>query len=389
MNHVVGTYSRTYALLLAALITLAAVVSLVTAIISKKRSSISPALNIFLLIVGISVTAITIEFILRFTVYNDVFARYRETGQEKLGIFGFASEKSHEWYFKGARYTTDSYRYRTNLKVPMWSESTRNKIFVVGGSSAFGYGLNDDETWQHLLQGGADTPIVINAGNNGYNSFQSVLRYYLEIATLDPCAVIFYQSRNDARPYKASPDMTLMGDDILFSNTMTQYLAKKHPSDSLYERTVIGNMLKAYLGGRVLKIKKSVNSKEELNTEDRDLNETANHNTALYKRNIETLIDMTTRDKIALYVVTFLWNPEGIHPKKSFFLERNNAMLRRIAQERGIELIDIAKAFTAVENKKEYFLGDGYHPSKVGAGFIARKINEYFEGDLNKACFSR
>lgn len=128
----------------------------------------------------------TAEMVLR-VFYGDNFSSYKEWGHKKSVIFGFEAKPHHRWSAKGAVYTTDESGFRTHLPNPLWREKTdkTQRVFVLGGSSAFGYGLNDDQTWPHKLEAElerrlpASPFLIINSANNGHNSLQALLRFYL------------------------------------------------------------------------------------------------------------------------------------------------------------------------------------------------------------------
>jgi lysophospholipase L1-like esterase len=57
-------------------------------------------------------------------------------------------------------------------------------------------------------------------------------------------------------------------------------------------------------------------------------------------------------------------------------LQNNNALLRKLAAEKGITLIDVATAFESATDKQSYFFKDQYHPNQKGAEFIASTVAE-------------
>ncbi len=70
-------------------------------------------------------------------------------------------------------------------------------------------------------------------------------------------------------------------------------------------------------------------------------------------------------------ILTFMHDMEY---RPRILLQYNNALLRGLASEEGILLIDVAEAFESVADKESYFFGDHYHPNQKGAEFIASTV---------------
>ena len=71
--------------------------------------------------------------------------------------------------------------------------------------------------------------------------------------------------------------------------------------------------------------------------------------------------------------MTFMHDMNG---RPRLLLDHNNDLLRKLAVEQGIPLIDVAAAFAPVADKASYFFADHYHPSPKGAEFIAALVAE-------------
>ena len=66
---------------------------------------------------------------------------------------------------------------------------------------------------------------VINAGTNGHNSLQSLLRFYLRVLPLKPQVLLYYEGINDVHENVQQPDSTFLKEDLLFSDAITSYLS--------------------------------------------------------------------------------------------------------------------------------------------------------------------
>src|SRR5262249_29336952 len=110
-----------------------------------------------------------------------------------------------------------------------WENDGGPRIFTLGESSVFGYGLNDDQTWSHLLEQKlrdrlADPTLdVVNGGNNGHTSLQSLFRFYVRVLPHKPTSVVLYFGPNDL--YGTGPDRLMISEKILFSGSVAQFWA--------------------------------------------------------------------------------------------------------------------------------------------------------------------
>lgn len=86
------------------------------------------------------------------------------------------------------------------------------RIVCLGGSSVFGYRLNDEESWPAQLEkrfhdGGYPFVEVINAGVAGYTTYHSLILLITRILDLNPDLVIVNQTWNDMKYWHfVSPD---------------------------------------------------------------------------------------------------------------------------------------------------------------------------------------
>ena len=75
------------------------------------------------------------------------------------------------------------------------------RIFCVGGSTTAGNSVNDDQTWpaflESFLRARGHRAEVINAGVQGWYSYQDLLRFKNELVKYEPDLVLINQSVND------------------------------------------------------------------------------------------------------------------------------------------------------------------------------------------------
>lgn len=241
----IGTYSLAYFRLLAVISGSALAVSVAVSLLCVWRASLRPAYVVVSLLFGLVIAVALVETFLRFTPANDAFAWYRSWGQQRALFYGYEQAPNHTFRLAGATCSTDRHGFRTHLRDVNWERAPGQRLFVMGGSSAFGYSLEDNETWPHLLEGwlredsNHATVQVINAGNLGHNSTQCLLRFYLRILHHKPDYLLFYESLNDVDPGERSPTSIWITENVLFSETMSSYLNRSYADKTWYSRTLL------------------------------------------------------------------------------------------------------------------------------------------------------
>jgi len=99
------------------------------------------------------------------------------------------------------------------------SDSGLIRVAVLGGSTTFGTGVSDEDSWPALLQkelGGAYA--VINYGVPGYSTAEAIVQMALLVPEKRPHFVLFYEGWNDLPNYHDPA----LGPDY-FSHGMNQY----------------------------------------------------------------------------------------------------------------------------------------------------------------------
>jgi lysophospholipase L1-like esterase len=305
---------------------------------------------------------------------TDAFAQYREWGHRRSLLFAFEAGPDHRWTVAGATYTTDHHGFRTHVRGP-WDASTGSRIFTLGESSVFGYGLNDDETWPHVLEGALrerrDDPalVVVNAGNSGHTSLQTLLRFYLKVLPLRPTHVVLYLGPNDV--YAGRPDKLMITEDVLFSGSLTEWWAATTRGKNVYSRTLLFHVASLYLPSLAPKTRPLTPARQPgKRYGEREAEEIA----AGLVENVRTICLVSRAHGIEPVLVTFIHALTGDAPFPPMALRRVNERLRAFAASEDVRLIDVDAAFQAVADKPSLFFTDRYHPNPRGAAFIAATI---------------
>ena len=340
-------------------------------------------LGLLALVVGGLILEMLLTYRLRL---EDAFSQYSAWGHKRSLLFAFEATPNHKWVNAGATYTTDRFGFRTHVSGGSWEKSGGTLIFTLGESSVFGYGLNDDEAWPHLLEGQLRTRLddaslsVVNAGNNGHTSLQTLFRFYTKVLPLRPSHVILYLGPNDL--YGTGPDRLLISEEILFSGSVAQFWAAATRGQNLYARSLLFYVLQQRLPalGRIMREREttddsatalSADGPREVETPSQELQRLTETIGGIYIKNIETICLISQAKGIKPVIVTFMQNMQG---RPQLLLRNNNTLLRKLAREKGIMLIDVAEAFESSADKNSYFFADQYHPNAKGAAFIASTV---------------
>jgi len=114
-----------------------------------------------------------------------------------------------------------------------WTGAPNNpaaiRVAVVGGSTTFGAGVTDTDSWPARLQGIlGPNYAVTNFGMLGYSTAEGVIQMALLVPEVHPDIIVFYEGWNDIRSYHdpaPSPDY--------YSHGMAQYTTLQLPPPTL------------------------------------------------------------------------------------------------------------------------------------------------------------
>jgi lysophospholipase L1-like esterase len=357
----------------------------------ERAGHLRPAFA-FLAVVGTTFATLALaELGLRASPLDDTFADLARFGHERSPLLGFEARANHRWELDGARFSTDERRFRTRPAGPIAWDEPGTRIAVVGGSSAFGFGLDDDETWPHRLEvslreQGHEVEVA-NAANQGHNSFQTLVRTYLRVLPLGPDWVVLYESRNDAGSQPLPPTGAFLPEQAV-PWTTTGYLSVRYPDHGPYLRTLVVYLSYRALRARLPQLGGSGSSGSSGSSDWYPLRaapvvplparDVILANAESYIRNVRTLLDTCRRRDARLVLVTFLFDTDRARGPLSHALLLHNELLRELARSEGVALIDLEREFGSVADKRSYFFEDAYHPSERGAAYIAARIASHF-----------
>jgi len=164
---------------------------------------------------------------------------------EPFGDFGYrASPGKIERYYNGTFAVFNSMGYRGPL-VSIEKPPGTYRIVLLGGSTTFGYGVNDDETidahmrrrLRNRFRGGCFE--VVNLALGGYDSYQDYERMRVDGTRLRPDLVVINSGINDVRNAQY-PDLTYPPDPrtLIWEPVMQRMREELKHGRSLWTATV-------------------------------------------------------------------------------------------------------------------------------------------------------
>ncbi|MFC1852833.1 SGNH/GDSL hydrolase family protein [candidate division CSSED10-310 bacterium] len=267
---------------------------------------------------------------------------------------------------------TNSLGLREKNDVPHPNEQAEYRIICYGDSVTFGWGSNYDEAYPHLLQKELGThytfPIrVINAGQPGFSSYQSVLFYKEVLAPLKPDLVISAFGHNDhhlgIKGYQSAREKFVENTTGLGKWRM---ILRGFNTFLLWERLVTA------VTGRV----RFLLNPGQLDDLD------GPGSLVEYEENMSQLaLEISRQGALNL----FLTQPMSIHDS---VYDRYNETLRALCATQKLPLVDLVPPFdralselttppTAITPPPNFLFWDNVHPTAVGNALIANEICDY------------
>ncbi|NQU42354.1 SGNH/GDSL hydrolase family protein [bacterium] len=349
-----------------------------------RKRTLKPAFAVVVLSACAVAGFLSLEVFLHFS-QSDQFSYYKKWGQKRSLFLAYEARPNHAWEIEGGSYSTDRHGFRTNVSEPNWDQKSGPRLFALGGSSTFGWGLDNDETWEHVLQAllrrspRRGDLSVINGASIGHNSLQVLLRFYLQILPLRPTYALLYENRNDIGRERFEPNSALINEEILFAANFNDYLSQIRPKMNFYARTYTGYLFENKIWPllhRIVCRRATAGPRPDPTALTNDEQDTIRHNGERYLQNIITLSDICKRRGVTLIIATFIHNDVGFSLFGNASVRHYNDLLRDIAQSEELPLVDLAREFESVPDKESYFFKDHYHPNEKGARYLAEELAE-------------
>ncbi len=272
------------------------------------------------------------------------------------------------------------------------------RIVALGGSTTYGLYLPDwRQSYPHQLEAqlqqglGHDNIEVINAGVLGYSSWESAVNLLLRIPDLEPDLLIIYHAINDVGVRTTDPEFY---DGLNSGKGYWQDLDDPLPISALFRfalRRLGGELPVAYEldtsmrapDGRRSCMPDTVDGVAYCPGFDMALQEVLDANPPVYfERNLRNMARLARGMDAEVLFVTWAYSPldfpiEGgggmVDPVQQGAVDEHNAIIRRLADEEGALLYDLA---AAMPSDAPYWV-NGIHMSARGAAEMARQVAEY------------
>jgi len=135
-------------------------------------------------------------------IEEEILLTHDRTHSMDLLLFNRLKKNEKERWWNSYSYSTNSHGLRSPVEIPFKKVKNEYRILLLGDSWSFGFGVNDNQTFSHLLQVNLqekypDKKItVINAGCPGYCLAQDFIYLKFRGIKYDPDMVIVKNSLN-------------------------------------------------------------------------------------------------------------------------------------------------------------------------------------------------
>jgi lysophospholipase L1-like esterase len=276
------------------------------------------------------------------------------------------------------------------------------RVVAVGGSTTFGHALDVNETWAAQLQRvlrdeyGIERAEVVNLGNPGYFSLDSVVNFATRGLAYEPDMVIVYHGVNDAVVRMYTDSACYLGDTPLHGFGMDrgvwQYDAGSLPTSTLYR--VLAYNLGAFENPAEFTHRMEHTGFCPPEVQDiSPVDNLANHPPTYFARNLRTIAGTAAAHDVDVMLSTFGWDvaaarasleddPELYHTAALLTaIDEQNALVREIAAETDAMLADFA---AEVDENPAYWQGDQVHQTADGARAQAELYAALVADSLNQ-----
>ncbi len=329
----------------------------------------------YIMLSGIVMSVIMVELISG-AVEGDAFSGYRKWGQQRSPFVGFENIPGYAQSHAHGSVTFDEHGFRRHTTKRVATEKEQ-LIVVMGGSSAFGFGLDDEDTWpmeleRHLRSQFGDHFTVLNAANRGHNSMQQLIRLYQRVLPLKPSVVIYYGAWNDLNSGGEPLYMPWLSPTLAKASSARHYLRLRNHGSGLYwENSFILDRLcqaarkfsPSITASRDTALRASTSGSYRAASE-------------LFVRNVDTMNMLCQRDHVLFIPMLYVADEGNLKARDRVGLNLFADVLRSYCHRNSVGYIDVGQAFDDVTNRTALFQEDHYHPTAQGAKLIGAQVAE-------------
>ena len=245
------------------------------------------------------------------------------------------------------------------------------RVLCLGGSTTYGDGLADGETYPEQLEallaadGGAPAE-VLNLGVPAYTTAESLLNLCLKGLDYEPDAVVVYHAVNDFRP-RTLPSVE--ADYRSFRRVWVEEELERTPLAGALERSALARLVRGRevaRHGLFALVEREVPVR--LSSEAASAADTA----WVFERNLRAIVDVARGRGIAVVLATQALDDAAIaDPRDRAGIDQHNELTRRVAGEGGAVLCEVARDFPREGN---FMPGDPVHLTAAGSAEQARRV---------------
>lgn len=341
------------------------------------------------------------------------FQRYASIDQlrGRLGDFARFRAHRHLGFALVPGYLRDGNRHNAlgfrGEEITLAKPAATLRVVCCGGSTTYGEGTAHDYRLsvpfllQEGLRAGGHTVEVINAGCPGWTTLETLINFETRLLELQPEFAVVYHGINDVLPRLVWPTSAYRAD---WSGWLVR---EQHVVEaSLLERSTLARILLIDAGrvephGSLLRIigdvppssltfafrgQRLAGSYPSGVFRDVPIERLLEQNPPVFfERNLRSLLAVAAAHGVQVVLCTFAYSREFPerdyigHPAVQAAIDGTNAIVRRLAGEIGVPLLDLAPELTG----KELFT-DGVHFTAAGNRRRAELLQRWFVGRLGR-----
>lgn len=263
------------------------------------------------------------------------------------------------------------------------------RVAILGGSTAFGTGVTDSESWPALLQQKLGNKyLVSNYGMPGYSTAEAIIQMGLLVPEFKPHIVIFYQGWNDIRNYHIQE----LGADY-YAHGMMQFtnlrINNNAAETSFFQKA--GDVSAIFKFLKILQ--QDVIEERTYQPKGPTFDEPDQFVDYIYERNLDVLYTLAHRiNAKSIFIPQILnyeayrgkdtarlWTPHIQDKAMPKLMERFNDIMNNICNERQPDCV-VLESLRKVDWSTADFVDEGHLSKQGGMRFVeivAERLKEY------------
>ena len=262
------------------------------------------------------------------------------------------------------------------------------RIIALGSSTTYGF-TPDGETYPDWLERilhedyGLTNVEVINAGVNGYNSWNLLVDFELRILELDPDLIIIYEAGNDVKPRTVDPDCyrginMLRGLDVGSRAYYIDYNRGTFSPSTLYRLITINlglDLDPAASDANALPIRIACGSGQTLTPAEA----VAQNPPVYWERNLTSVVGVAHAHGVRVLLSTWAYDRSNPEPEPYWHeaVAEHNAITARLAADLSAEYGTLFVDFAAGASQDPSAWGDYVHMTSEGSRLQAATYAAY------------